>query len=653
MFGILKEWAAKYSCTIIESPSNMAADGSNIQRVITETRIDDKNGYEMTSYLKETGRKDVVLQIQTTLDRKGSIKFIFSEVLLMVSVLAFGLSFCSLPLNPKNVSGWNVLALLISYIPMGFIFIRRVTKNRTNKREIRKLENSLEDEIGTKADYQIISGVEPVIYKRKFYLISLLIFFFGFLILLSEMNLLAASLFVVWFLIFKVPEVVNKFAKDRPQIFWKTFIVGNINKISLFSWSILLLVFALLALNSIIIKWNQYEFKKNARYSELFEIDFEKDIYERDLRRISHDNVTMLRIFPFMDETTSLGILVVFGLSVLLIQITAYYDLGNGVKEWRDVIGQDTESFTPPPLCSVDDESEKDMNFLVLINFVGLAIGNIMGLLGAIELISYELIGSGLISKYSGVILSWMHTYCFLYRKSPVNHLLTAFILVITLPVFVISIYCITRIVRMLYCEVFGQQLESVKSSLKEDTIEFIKIVCDKHKLREPRLLLRKGSGINVSANGRIFSGRASILISEGAFQFLDNEELKAAIAHEIGHIKRGVRSLEIYKFLCAVMLVPNPYLSIVLKPSKLEFDADEFAVKATAGKDALSGALLKTSVHNMFRRGDKGNLLEKRFKIIREIKNFYFGDKLLGYAHPPLMLRLERIKKLETAYQT
>jgi len=165
-----------------------------------------------------------------------------------------------------------------------------------------------------------------------------------------------------------------------------------------------------------------------------------------------------------------------------------------------------------------------------------------------------------------------------------------------------------------------------------------------------------------VSTKGNMFIKNAAIYIGEEAIKNLSIKELKAVIAHELGHIKHGLRKVEIYKFLSALALIPNSYLSLVLNPSILEFKADEFSVRATGDKDSLVSALVKTSVYNIENTG--GNTFEKlgrilpRFlmpeKVVKGLErfviflNFLFGEALLGYAHPPLSLRLAHIKQIK-----
>ncbi len=98
-----------------------------------------------------------------------------------------------------------------------------------------------------------------------------------------------------------------------------------------------------------------------------------------------------------------------------------------------------------------------------------------------------------------------------------------------------------------------------------------------------------------------IFSttGRQPVIcLSRGLVDRLDAEELKAAIAHEIGHIIRSRRPLMVLVFLLRILMFYNPvvlmeFRRIVQEEEKI---CDDFAAALTGNRAALAGALSKLS---------------------------------------------------------
>jgi len=148
--------------------------------------------------------------------------------------------------------------------------------------------------------------------------------------------------------------------------------------------------------------------------------------------------------------------------------------------------------------------------------------------------------------------------------------------------------------------------------------------VCTRAGVPKPEMYIMDTPTPNAMAVGR-GAGCAGICLSEALMQLLDEDELKAVLAHEIAHIKNrdvvfssaaaitgillahlGYASLyssateesSILHMVVGGMLIPLAYLVVLCGYSRAcEFRADMLAATLTS-KDALRRALLKTEAN-------------------------------------------------------
>lgn len=93
--------------------------------------------------------------------------------------------------------------------------------------------------------------------------------------------------------------------------------------------------------------------------------------------------------------------------------------------------------------------------------------------------------------------------------------------------------------------------------------------------------------------------GGSRIVVSEAALRAMDDEELEASFAHELGHIQRRHRPLLLLaSVLCALgRALPGTRVAERELVFHLERDADEYAVAATSDPLALASAICKAAV--------------------------------------------------------
>lgn len=154
---------------------------------------------------------------------------------------------------------------------------------------------------------------------------------------------------------------------------------------------------------------------------------------------------------------------------------------------------------------------------------------------------------------------------------------------------------------------------------------DFIKRVCEKHKIKVPRLInILDDNPTAFTFGSGAFNAR--LCFSDGLFEYLDEEEIEAVIAHELGHIIRrdfiimtvaatGVQILyELYRWmskrsdkgnskskgglayaglLAYVFYLVGTYLLLFLSRAR-EYGADAFSAGETQNPDALARALVK-----------------------------------------------------------
>lgn len=127
-----------------------------------------------------------------------------------------------------------------------------------------------------------------------------------------------------------------------------------------------------------------------------------------------------------------------------------------------------------------------------------------------------------------------------------------------------------------------------------------------------------------------------TVYLSGGLVEALSFDELRAALAHEIGHIRRSRRPVMVLTFLLRVLMFYNPIIlmefrRIVQEEEKI---CDDLAVELTGSREALAGALRKFYFPD---EEEQGHMMRDSPRL---------RDRLEEYSHTLLMesriLRLE-----------
>ncbi len=162
----------------------------------------------------------------------------------------------------------------------------------------------------------------------------------------------------------------------------------------------------------------------------------------------------------------------------------------------------------------------------------------------------------------------------------------------------------------------------------------FIEDTCKEHNMKYPKLGFINDGAPNVFTYGRV-KNDARIILSKGIFDLLDEEEIKAVVAHEIGHATHYdmllmtvvqmipliflgaanalIRSssnpkkttsnsssksdsegiIVLIGLICMLIYIISEYIVLWLSRSR-EYYADEFSARTTKNPAALSSALVK-----------------------------------------------------------
>ena len=185
---------------------------------------------------------------------------------------------------------------------------------------------------------------------------------------------------------------------------------------------------------------------------------------------------------------------------------------------------------------------------------------------------------------------------------------------------------CITDWVQKAFYKVRRVSFEEFKG-LHSELAFFIEGACEKNRIKIPRLKIIEDSNPTAYCYGS-YPNNARVVLSEGIFKYLNTEEQKAVVAHELGHIvnkdfiimtiavtllqvlyevyyhflrqrrprSSGSKKGDITPFIGAasyILYIVGSYLVLYLSRAR-EYLADRFSAVQTGNPDALSMALVK-----------------------------------------------------------
>ncbi len=146
-------------------------------------------------------------------------------------------------------------------------------------------------------------------------------------------------------------------------------------------------------------------------------------------------------------------------------------------------------------------------------------------------------------------------------------------------------------------------QTHGLKPLDNDKIMGYVKAIAEELNVKLPRMYYYDDSSPNLYTNGS--NSNPYIAISVGALELFTDEELKAALAHEISHIKNDENEITLTALglsLAAFTSIPNYFINLLIRRNS-EFLADEKAASILGPKPVIS-ALLKVASFRTFSPG-------------------------------------------------
>jgi Zn-dependent protease with chaperone function len=351
-----------------------------------------------------------------------------------------------------------------------------------------------------------------------------------------------------------------------------------------------------------------------------------------------------------------------------------YRRILNIANYWKLIIGEDKRLYIRQPSIAYFKANNKwPTKLIVIIDYLLAFPINYAAFFISFEAMAYALFNKTIILEKSAILFSWIPaSHMLFYNAINIESNLIRDILLIipkliliilSFPILFMTLRRIVNFVLDIKNEAYNylSHISSIEL-IPPELSSFVKEITSKYNIRLPRLIIKNSKMIETNVKANIFKKRSTLVLSKGAIERLNINELKALVAHEMGHIRQSLRKLSLAKLLSRMSLSPNYILVLSFDFAEMEFDADRFCIEATKDKKAFRDALVKISIINTSPKEiprKSALLLNKIFdkiltkRIRTTIENllvsdeFYFGDVLVGYAHPTIMQRIKNIDSL------
>jgi len=215
---------------------------------------------------------------------------------------------------------------------------------------------------------------------------------------------------------------------------------------------------------------------------------------------------------------------------------------------------------------------------------------------------------------------------------------------------------------------------------------EIVEDICKKEGMKKPKIYLVDDPTPNAFAFGRS-RGSANVAIHRGLLELLDKEEVKAVIAHELGHIRNRdmivmciASILPILLYYLAIIFTPRDreegasigllifflamiarfvgHLIVLWLSRTREYFADSYSAYITGSPRSLASALVKISYNIPRFRKNRAHSMLRAFYIAdpfssESVRGAMEREKKLGalewfMTHPLTYKRIENLRKIE-----
>jgi len=455
------------------------------------------------------------------------------------------------------------------------------------------------------------------------------------------------------FVIISAPVALDLFAKNNPQTKWKLELAG----IAEF-WGILCLFYSFFFIIQIgFIIGNTFgyyqniiqAFKINNIISFLRSTESSPQAIQEIIQFIVYTLANFSNTNPAIFKISLFVIIIVAPLTAVVFAFTLVL---RASKKWWDNFGK-RENLTNVFLSynkSLSSRSEKIFKGYITVHYLAGSLFTVISFITAVDGLAFIFLNKSFLLKNFWM---WLPEFYGLILKAPFNKISAqANILLLCIPFSAVGVLNIKRIILIAGREI-GLLIKKCRNEVEgfvdkiQEVEEFINKVSIKTNTEKPLIMYSYKKKELVPYIKWSFALRKKVLtIPISALNTYENEEIKVVVAHELGHSKRILITLQLLKILCALSFFSNYYLTLATNFSDEELEADRFAITNTGNKEAFVSALLKSvNLHSEYSQ-TRGKI-ENRNKLFQNLRfsiEFLFGEGILGYSHPPLSVRLANI---------
>lgn len=354
--------------------------------------------------------------------------------------------------------------------------------------------------------------------------------------------------------------------------------------------------------------------------------------------------VTPMRNFVFMGLNFIVGMIIIY---------LFFAGISSSKASWEEAILKNNPSARITSYSKADKRELLFNKIGIIVMFLLAAALNWVAFILIIDTFSFLIIKKVIILKG----LNSIYARLFEFRG---YRIILPFMLIISLP-FLFSIFLsIARLFQNIFRSSFLKvdHLNDEMKSKWSELYQELNQASEHINIRAPKIINEKGNyALCYSAQSIIFR-KTRIVISTKALEILEPKELKGIAYHELYHITKGMGRIEIAKLISRLGMFPNYFLPLLFDLNAEEHEADSFVVKELGEEYAcvMTEALYKIDINNKVALSMSRKKKRKPNKteivvfagIGKELKNlgkFLYGQKLLGYSHPSIVQRTEKLK--------
>ncbi len=214
---------------------------------------------------------------------------------------------------------------------------------------------------------------------------------------------------------------------------------------------------------------------------------------------------------------------------------------------------------------------------------------------------------------------------------------------------------------------------------------QMVRELCARSKTPMPKVYGVQDKAPNAFATGRD-PHHAAVAVTEGLLRVLEHHEVRAVLAHELGHVRNrdilistivacfasavmylahmaqwvglfggrqhGERSINPIALVAVVVLAPLATMIVQFAVSRArEYGADEEGARLSGDPEALATALEKISNPNLVKRFQTDEAMpdmQPAFSHLYIVNHFSSGSVLSIFStHPPVKERVERLRRM------